>query len=163
MLKMKALIVYFSLTGNTEKLALLLEEELINRGLDVEKIKVEGGEGSFMGECLRALFQQKVSLEGKDVGPYDLILIGSPVWAFSPVPAILTFVSNSEGWEGKKVLLFFTFGSGLGKERAEIILRKKIQERQGEVVSSLRIKGSTLKNAERVRERVKFFLDSSLP
>jgi menaquinone-dependent protoporphyrinogen IX oxidase len=37
---------------------------------------------------------------------YDLIVIAQPVWAFSPTPAIRTYV-NKNDLSGKKVALFF--------------------------------------------------------
>ena len=44
---------------------------------------------------------------------YDLIVIGQPVWAGSPTPAIRTYL-NKNDLSGKKVALFFS-DVGLGK------------------------------------------------
>lgn len=44
---------------------------------------------------------------------YDLIIIGQPIWAGSPTPAIRTYV-NKNDLPGKKVALFFS-DSNLGQ------------------------------------------------
>jgi len=44
---------------------------------------------------------------------YDLIIIAQPVWAWSPTPAIRTYL-NKNNLSGKKVAVFFS-ALGLGK------------------------------------------------
>jgi flavodoxin len=39
---------------------------------------------------------------------YDLIIVGTPVWSWSPTPAIRTYLAKNKGLSGKKVALFFT-------------------------------------------------------
>ena len=163
MLIMKSIIIYFSLTGNTEKLARLIRKSLSKRDIDVEELRLKGGEGNFIKESLSALFSRKILIEKKELKKYNLIFLGSPVWAFSPVPAIVSFVKNVENLSEKKVFLFFTYGSGTGRRRAERVLRNLVEDRGGEVISTIQIKGRLMKMPERVEERVKFFLDTSLP
>ena len=42
----------------------------------------------------------------RNTSEYDLIVIAQPVWAWSPTPAIRTYV-NKNDLSGKKVALFF--------------------------------------------------------
>jgi len=44
---------------------------------------------------------------------YDLIFIGAPVWAYSPAPPVITFLSEA-GITGKKIALFVCHGGGKG-------------------------------------------------
>jgi hypothetical protein len=46
--------------------------------------------------------------------PYDLIIIGSPVWAGSPTPALNTFLEETR-ISGKKLALFCCHLGGKGK------------------------------------------------
>lgn len=43
-----------------------------------------------------------------DVTPYDLLIIGTPVWAGKPTPVINAAVQALSGCEGKKALIFVT-------------------------------------------------------
>jgi len=159
----KAIIIYFSKTGNTEALASLIEEVLRKKEVKTEAFSMKGDEGTFVQECFRAFLSKEVPVEIKDLETYDLIFLGSPVWAFSPVPAISSFVKHTEGWKGKKVFLFLTFGSGAGRRRAERVLSRLVEKQGGEVISVLQIKGKLMKMPERIKERVNFFIDTSLP
>ena len=50
----------------------------------------------------------------KDAADYDLIFIGTPVWAFSYAPALKTFLSRTK-ISGKKIALFLTCDGMPGK------------------------------------------------
>ena len=160
---MKAIVVYFSETGNTENLAILIKNALEERNIETDSFKIKWGEGSFIWKILTSIFLREIPVEGKDLEEYNLIFLGSPVWAFSPVPAVTSFVKHTHGLKGKKVFLFFTFGSGTGRRRAERILKRVVDKAGGEVVSVLQIKSKLMKMPERVRERVNFFIETSLP
>ena len=41
---------------------------------------------------------------------YDLVVLGTPIWAWAPTPAIRTYISKNS-LAGKKVALFYTFDS----------------------------------------------------
>jgi len=90
---MKALVTYFSQTGNTEKVARAIYDG------------IEMAEKDFI----------PVS-DVRDVDPYDVVFCGFPVQAHS-VPAIVeTFLEGLP--EGAKVALFGTHGSLRGGELA---------------------------------------------
>ena len=64
-----------------------------------------------------------------DASGYDAVVIGSPVWAFAPVPAVNTFLDKVTGLSNKKVIILLTSGSGTGVDMCfkyiEDILRGK--------------------------------------
>jgi flavodoxin len=43
---------------------------------------------------------------------YDLIVLGTPIWAWRPTPAIRTYIKQND-LSGKKVALFFTLDESL--------------------------------------------------
>jgi NAD(P)H-dependent FMN reductase len=45
----------------------------------------------------------------KNPADYDLIVVGTPIWAWSPSAAIRTWLTHND-LSGKKVALFFYFG-----------------------------------------------------
>ncbi len=55
-----------------------------------------------------------------DVSPYEGIVVGSPVWAWHPTPAINTAIDVLRGCEGKPGIVFATSG-GMPGETARIM------------------------------------------
>ena len=94
----KNLIVYYSLTGNTQFIADSIKEAI---DADVQVIKpikdLNPNSGSrFLWGGMQATMKKKPELEPLKYDPsdYDMIIIGSPVWAWTISPPIRTFISN---------------------------------------------------------------------
>jgi multimeric flavodoxin WrbA len=49
-----------------------------------------------------------------NIASYDLIVLGAPVWASFPAPAMLSFLDTAQ-IRGKKLALFCCHGGGMGK------------------------------------------------
>ncbi|MFA6169747.1 MAG: flavodoxin [Candidatus Margulisiibacteriota bacterium] len=106
---MKKLVVYYSLEGNTRFVAETVAKEL---GADLLELKPKkdvsvtspmrffwGGKQVVMGE------KPELFPLSKEASGYDLIVIGSPVWAFTYAPAINSFL-KLQPLKGKKIALF---------------------------------------------------------
>lgn len=96
---MTTLIAYYSLTGNTEKLAKHLAGKL---NADVERI--EGGNYSAKGfgiaiACFAALRQRAPAIQPpkKDASKYDLVILGSPIWAGHIAPPMRSYLQQLQG------------------------------------------------------------------
>ncbi|MFW9976208.1 MAG: flavodoxin family protein [Candidatus Thorarchaeota archaeon] len=88
----KSLIVYYSLFGNTEKVAKALAAGLQNGGCDAETVKVD-------------------AVNISDLSEIDLLCIGTPVHAFNiskPVKEFLELLKDQESLSGKKAFAFDT-------------------------------------------------------
>ena len=133
---MKSVVIYYSYSGNTQKVADILAKLLAEKG-EVERIELVGLDEAktFLGQAKRALFRKRAAIQpvSFDLSGYDLICFGTPVWAFAPAPAINTYLDKCFGLENKNVILFATFGSGTGKERClnymqKILAKKGIKQ-----------------------------------
>jgi flavodoxin len=117
---MKSAIIYYSYSGNTRKVAETLSEYLRPDG-EVDMIGLEclDESNTFVGQCMRAFKYTKGSIApvNFDLSGYDLLLFGTPVWAFGPAPAMNTYLDKCSGVKGKDTILFATYGSGAGKGR----------------------------------------------
>lgn len=115
---MKTLVTYYSYSGNTDRIAGIFGRMLETRGeVHVQRLKPVTEIKSFIGQCRAARKAEKAMLqEGVrfDTASYDLVLIGSPVWALAPAPAVNTFLANLTGLKDKRVIVLLTSGSGLG-------------------------------------------------
>lgn len=130
---MKTLIVYYSYSGNTDRVAKLCAEKLKVKGeVTLQRLKPKNEITGFGAQCRAAFTGQRAELgEGVsyDVSPYDLVIIGSPVWAFAPVPAVNTYLDKVNGLHGKKAAILLTSGSGIGVKKCfkgiRVILESK--------------------------------------
>ena len=124
---MKSVIVYYSYSGNTKKVARVLVEALRKKG-EVEELEIVALDepGSFLGQCGRAFRHKKARIQDVnfDLSKYDLICFGTPVWAFGPAPALNAYLNKCSGISGKDIILFSTYGSGAGRERCLDYMQK---------------------------------------
>ena len=115
---MKKLVVYYSLEGNTRFIA---ETIAAYAGADLLELKQKkdinpkGLMKYFSGGC-QVILKSKPELSALDKDPrnYDVIFIGTPIWAGSFTPPLRTFFSMV-ALKSKKIALFTTSKSGVGK------------------------------------------------
>jgi flavodoxin len=108
---MKSLVVYYSRTGNARYVAQTIASQI---GADIEEVidlKKRGGVLGFLigGRDARQGKETEISPSTKSPADYDLIVVGTPIWAGKPTPAIVTYLKKSD-LSGKKVAVFFTQG-----------------------------------------------------
>ena len=124
----KALIIYFSMTGNTERIARLMAESL---GAELYRIQAEHPytrkDLDWTIPDSRANLEQKnpasrphyqVSLP--DIAEYDTVIFGHPIWWGIP-PRILYTVLEDLDLTGKRVATFASSGgSSYGEAQLEM-------------------------------------------
>ncbi len=112
---MRSLIIYFSLEGHTRLVAELIAKEVNADLVELQTVKEYPRKGfkKYFWCGKAAVFREKPELKTKlpDLNKYDLILIGTPVWAGNCTPPINTLLSKCT-IVGKKVALFITNGGG---------------------------------------------------
>ena len=122
---MKSLVVYYTRTGNAKFVAETIAAEL---GSDIEEVvdlKKRAGKLGWMmaGKDATQEKQTQIGPTTRVPQDYDLIVLGTPIWASKPTPAIRTYIAKND-LSGKKVALFFTMDSNLkqavGKTKALI-------------------------------------------
>ena len=106
---MKTLLIYYTRTGNAKFTAETIAAEL---GADVEEVidlKNRQGRLAFMSNGRDAMQGKETPIAPttRNLIDYDLIIIGQPIWAGNPTPAIRTYL-NKNDLSGKKVALFFS-------------------------------------------------------
>jgi flavodoxin len=111
---MKILVVYTTRTGATKFVAETIAAEL---GADIEEIvdqKKRAGPIGWLsaGKDSMSEKQTEIAPTTRNPADYDLIALGTPVWAWRPTPALRTYVANHD-FLGKRVALFFTMDSDL--------------------------------------------------
>jgi flavodoxin len=114
----KVLIIYYSLSGNTREIALMIKEKT---NADIYEIQTENEYPSSPMIYLTAKKQMNPKNYPKlknddmpDINQYDLIFIGGPVWWYTVPAPLLSFLSQVD-FQGKNVISFATHGGNYGK------------------------------------------------
>jgi flavodoxin len=124
---MKVLVTYYSRTGNTRKVAEKIAKIL---KADLDEIKDltdrSGPKGwLFGGRDASRKYPTEIRYK-KDPKDYDLVVIGTPIWAWTVTPAVRTYLSQKKF---PKVAFFATCGgSGIEKtfEEMERLSKKPV-------------------------------------
>jgi flavodoxin len=105
--KAKALVVYYSRTGNTKVIAESIREVLKGDIQEIKDMKDRSGFFGFIGGMIDSKKHPLTEISPREViiKDYDLIIIGSPGWGVKLTPAINTFITRTD-FTGKKVVLF---------------------------------------------------------
>jgi flavodoxin len=121
---MNILIVYFSRDGHTKKIAQALGEQLQADVEEIQEIKNRKGFMGWLSCCRDAILKKSPSIKLLSKNPleYDLIIVGSPVWAFTIVPAIRLWL-NQYGPQLKQTVFFVTMG-GQGAKRSFQVMER---------------------------------------
>lgn len=134
---MKPLIVYYSFEGNCRTLARAMSEAT---GGDVLEIRprVETPKGLVMKYVKggrASLRQEAPDIEpfAVDVGAYDLVVAGGPVWAFNMAPPVRTFLKQMD-WNNRRAALFVMHRGGAGNALRN--MRRMVEDGGGEVVDA---------------------------
>jgi len=155
---MKSAIIYYSFSGNTRKVSEILADYLKQKGeVEIVELKALDESGSFLGQANRAFWKKraKIDFTDSDLSPYDLICLGTPVWAFGPAPAINTYLDKCSGLDGKSVVLFTTYGSGTGNNRCLDYMQKILTEKGAKSFNRFSIQQFKVKDKEFVFSQIK--------
>jgi len=122
---MKVLIAFYSFEGNTRLLARTMAKPLEADLLEIKPVKEHkstgftkyfwGGRQAMMGA------KPEIHPPDRDWNDYDMIFIGTPVWAWTAAPPIMSYLDMSR-ITGKKVALFASFEGNSGSTFEKIKL-----------------------------------------
>jgi flavodoxin len=120
-LLLKSLVIYYTRSGNARFVAQTIAAEI---GADIEEVvdlKKRSGILGWLsgGRDARQGKETNISSTTKLPVDYELIIVGTPVWAGKPTPAINTYLKKND-LSGKKVAAYFTQGQKKSKGIQEI-------------------------------------------
>jgi len=117
----KILIIYYSKTGHTRIIANNLHDYLKNNTvhIDIEEILEISPKSGLLGYLMDgkdAIFKKNSPIHPvkKNITDYDLIIIGTPVWAWTMSNPIRYFIKLYKN-DFKKVAFFITMGGTYDK------------------------------------------------
>ncbi|MBN1384141.1 MAG: NAD(P)H-dependent oxidoreductase [Elusimicrobia bacterium] len=115
---MKKLVVFYSLDGNTKFIAENIADEVNADVLELKPRNEPKSKGfmKYLWGGREAMMRTKPELFPLERNPqdYDILFIGTPVWAWTYAPPLNTFFSTGRP-SNKKMGLFCCHGGGKGK------------------------------------------------
>jgi len=120
------LIVYYSRSANTQKLAKLIQQKTGGTFCEIQPEKAYPASYNAVVEQakkeIQAGFRPALKTTVENLETYDTVFIGSPNWCSTIAPPIATFLDNYD-LSGKTVVPFCTHGGG-GFESIERDIKK---------------------------------------
>ena len=112
---MKTAIVYYSMHGNVRYVAEKVAKELGADLIELKPVKAYPDKGAmqFIWGGSAVTFKKKPDLEPYtfNASDYDLVIIGTPVWASNFTPPLRTFFEDND-LTGKKIAVIATSAGG---------------------------------------------------
>ena len=152
----KVLVVYYSLTGNTKMIAESIVEAINSDVLELKPVKeldAESGMKYFWGG-FQATMKKKPKLKEFNIDPldYDLIILGTPVWAWTFSPPIRSFL-NKYNLSDKKIALWVCAqGNGI-----KAMDRFKDALKDANIISEIRFQEPKQNEPDKAREKAKIW------
>jgi hypothetical protein len=151
---MSVCIVYHSETGNTKKVAEHVARETGATLISVRDLAGYNRITMYLLGIPRARAGDRAIIDPPviDVSAFDLVVVGSPVWAFRPTPAANAAIAALHGCEGKRGIAFIT--SGGGPRNALEILKQALVGRGVKVGGAFHFTDHELGDEKRLKEFV---------
>ncbi len=152
---MKKIVIYYSFEGNTRLIAEHIAEAIEADLLELQPKKEIQSKGfmKYIWGGKAALMKATPELLPLDKNPehYDLVFIGTPVWAGTYPPSLHTFFTTFS-FSDKKIALFCCHGGGKGKVFDK--MKKSLKNNQiiGEIDFQDPLKHNTDVNLENARK-----------
>ena len=122
---MKRAVVYYSLSGNTKKVAEKIAKELSCDLIEIETLKpmpkVYAAQIMYGGMQASFSLKPRIKPIPAPILSYDELIIGCPIWAGKHAPAINTFI-HLPGM-ARKIIAVFTLNGGGKNEKCQPGLR----------------------------------------
>ena len=109
---MKSIIIYYSKTGTTEKLAKRIQGDF---GCDMLKLEAEAPYGNYFSSLVRAKKELKNDVPVKatndipELSGYDTVFVGYPIWWLEPPVLVTDFICRCN-LDEKTIIPFSTSG-----------------------------------------------------
>lgn len=137
----KILVVYYSRTQTTKKVATQIAEKF---GADLEEIRDtvdRTGAKGYLISGRDATLRRLTTLEKseKNLSEYDLVIIGTPIWSWNMSVPVRTYITENKD-KFPKVAFFCTMG-GSGDDRAFLEMGEIIGKKP---LSTMAIKASEI-------------------
>jgi len=148
---MKTLVVFYSRTGNTRLVAEAIAEDLNADTEEIRDKKNRMGAFGFLRSGYEAIFKKLTDIYPISRNPeeYDMVVVGSPVWARRISSPIRTYMALN-GRKIKKIAFFCTYGINSGK------IFRQMEKLSKQPIATLNVKEEEVKSGEYLKKVKEF-------
>lgn len=136
---MTDLVVYYTRTNKTQEVAETIADMKDAQLLEIHDKTNRSGALGYIGGAISAIRDSSTPIEYdiKDLSKYDIVYLGTPVWASKPAPAIREYIEQND-FSGVNVITFVTMMKS-GEKPALEIMNNMIKKQGGNVIKSFAI------------------------
>lgn len=151
---MSRCVIYHSHSGVTRSLAQKIKNACGADLIEVMPKKSYNALSVYAVGGYRAMKDAQDPIEQKkiDVAGYDLIILGTPVWAGKPTPAVNAAITTLKGYESKKAIVVVTCKSQPGQTAG--IIRKRLETMGMKVIGVFVFTAADLKDGKKLNELI---------
>jgi len=151
---MSRCVIFHSQTGTTRSLAKKIKAACGTDLIEVMVKKAYNPLSLYTIGMYRAIKDEQDAIEQKkiDISGYDLVLLGTPVWAGKPTPAFNAALSALKEYEGKKAIIIVTCKSQPGQTAG--IVRNRVEMMGMKVIGVFVFTAADLKDGKKLNELI---------
>jgi flavodoxin len=140
---MKILMIYFSMTGRTKKVAESIAESIKGHEIQIERIEYPKKARNLFSDQEKImngdLSDFKYNKEIENLASFDLIFFGNPVYGGRQPAVFDGYIKKAQNVNGKKFVIFCTCRFIVSKTFE--LMRSEIEKKGGSVVIERAFKG----------------------
>lgn len=153
---MNRAVVYYSLSGNTKEAAKVIARKLGAKIFEIDLVKSlpKNTVRQMLVGGMQSTFGRRPKIKGvpDNIGYYDEIILGMPVWAGMPASPVNTFIKNYG--VADKIDAVFTFSGGGDNDRCLAQLSKSLKNLKNQVALADRNSNAAKDNQEKLEKFV---------
>ena len=157
---MKTAIVYYSMHGNVRYVAEKVAKELGADLIELKPVKAYPDKGAmqFIWGGSAVTFKKKPDLEpySFNASDYDLVIIGTPVWASNFTPPLRTFFEDND-LTGKKIAVIATSAGG---DSSKCIQAVKEATKTDALAATLSLTDPKVRPSDDVEKKIGEFIEA---
>jgi len=150
---MKAMVVYYSRSGNTKAVAELIAgaasadlESLVEVGVNRKGLfgYLSAGRGAMSKK------KSEIQAPSKNPADYDIVFVGTPIWGWNLAPAVRSYLAQTD-FGSTPIALFCTMSSS-GQEKAFASMRDEASN--ATVVGEMAVGAAAIKNPQALQKKI---------
>ena len=151
---LKVLIIIFSRTGTTSRVANIIKEETGGDIFNITSLVDYSGISGYAKGCYHQIAGTIPDIkEVPNIDDYDVIYVGGPTWIFKPAGPILKLLEKLD-FKNKKVIPFLTCGGNYGSFFEKFSAAAK----NADIIGQGAFRGAEKLNDIKLRDRVTSWL-----
>ena len=146
---MKSIIICFSRSGKTLKVAESLKSKIRADFIRIEPVKPTDGVIGYIIEAYNSVRNKNVPIKPMltDLSDYDTLIFCCPVFAQTTPGAVKEYLEQMKNYSNKKYAIILT-SSEMRPEKASVRIKKQMDKENGQFIGMLRIHEKEVKEDE---------------